>query len=330
MSVLLTPQVAKEIAEIVRKHYGAMAATLYGKEAVAPEDWEQAVKLGLVDPEGTKEGIAEGLHLFGAMLAHLDQAKRQSRYGTTLDEFKAEIAKNPIPQTRTEKHAAEYAKKNAAEYVTGVGARAASAAVRAVRKVDARADKDLRKTIRDVVAARFGDEDAAQRVKDKGVSQGLTPDFFEDHFRSTINRQVSDIGHLTGDWKRDLQRVVITEGTQAVHEGLTESWAEQAKEQGKTGDDVLVFRVPRDDACNACKRLYLDGGTPRVFNLATLAGNGTNIGLKRPAWQPVTGPTHPFCTCPIHRVPAILDMPSGWSHGDAAPSVIGAGGQLVL
>lgn len=334
MSVLITPEVARDIARIIRDHYGAMAAVVFGKDAVPQEHWDAAVYLGLVDPDAPALAIAEGLHAYGALLAHHDQAGAQARYGVSLADFQAEVARNPIPQTRVEHHAARHAAKRGAEAIVALGDRASGQAMAALGAHDADLDRKMRGLIRDVIAARFGDDDAAERIQAEGVAQGMGGEFFDEQFRSTVNRQISDIGHLTGDWSRDLHRVVQTETTSAIHHGIAESWEEQeaarARDLGKAPEKILVYRLPRGDACRYCVELYLDGGVPRVFELDVLRGNGTNVGKKRAAWLPVEGPTHPFCGCSLHRVPAILSMPKGWRSGDAAPSVIGAGGRIVM
>ena len=71
--------------------------------------------------------------------------------------------------------------------------------------------------------------------------------------------------------------------------------------------NIMVAKIPSSDACDFCKRLHLEGGKPRVFALAELKENGTNVGRKRRDWQAVVGPTHPWCSC------AIVYVPSGWN-----------------
>ena len=333
MSVLITPAVRRDIAKIIHEHYGAMAAVMFGREAVTKEDWDSAVALGLVDPDAPPQVLAESMATYGAMLAHLDQAGAESRYGTSLADLLTEVERNPLPQTEIEAHAARQAAQHGAEAIVGLGTVVDKATGQVLINHDRKLDRKLRGLIRDVTAARFGDEEAAMRVRAEGVEQGLSADYFDGAFRETTARQVSDIGHLTGDWSRDLERVVQTETTFAIHHATVESWEEQedayTRATGKTRT-TLVFRLPRPDACRYCKQLYLDSGVPRIFTMAHLVGNGTNIGKKRAAWQPIEGPTHPFCGCSIHRVPAILSMPKGWRSGEAAPSVIGAGGRMAM
>lgn len=301
MPVLITPEVAQDIAKIIREHHAAVAAVLYGPEAVSKADWEAAVKLGLVDPS-KPEAIFEALHVYGALLAHVDQAELQSRYGTTLADFMAEISKNPIPQTKVEHHSADYMRTRGAQYIVGLGNKKGAKVGTKLIEADQQLDRFMRGTIRDVISARFGDDEAALRIKKLGVDKGLPDDFFDDQFRSTIREQVSDIGHLTEDWARDLQRIVQTETHGAVQEGQQESWTEQeeelAQDQKRTPRKLKAFKLPRPDACKHCIRLHLEGAEPRVYYLDEITANGTNVGRKAPDWLIVIGSIHPWCFPP--------------------------------
>ena len=334
MPILITPEVARDIAKIIRDHHGAVAAALFGKDSVSAADWEMALNLGLILPGSDVAAIAEGLHTYGAMLAHLDQAAMQSRYGMTLDQIQAEIERNPVPQTVAEHYAAQSNAHRGAQAIVGLGDKIGASVGGSLIETDHELERFMRGTIRDVVSAAHGDDEAARRIRESGAAMGLSDDFFDGQFRSTVDRQASDIGHLTGDWTRDLQRIVQTESHNAVNSGVAESWIEQedqaAQREERSTNEVLVFKLPRPDACRYCNGLYLDGGIPRIFHLSSLRANGTNVGKRRADWMPVEGATHPWCGCTIHRVPAILSMPRGWKPGASAPSVIGAGGQLVI
>lgn len=334
MGVVITPKVQKDVAEIIRKHYAAFAAILYGPGAVSKEDWDAAIKLGLVDPKNPK-GQLTGLASYGALLAHLEQAERQERYGTSLASFKAEVAKNPVPQTVAEHYAAEHMEQRGAQRIVGlgnkVGAEVGSKLIEADKKLDAK----LRGAIRDVISARFGDGEAGERVKNTAAGLGAGEEYFRDQFRSTIREQVSDLGHSTKDWSRDLQRIVQTETHDAVSEAQGESWSSQEAEAAETDERsprrVLVFKLPRPDCCGHCDEFYLSGGVPRLYYLDELQANGTNAGRKTAMWLPVVGTTHPWCACTLHRVPFLLidQLPEGWVSGDPAPKVIGPGGSIA-
>ena len=334
MSVLLDPKVLREIARILDRHHRAAAVAIYGKDALAPEDWDLAIELGLVEEGADPATLNAQIYQMAVILAHMDQAGRQSRYGTTPAAWLAEVERNPVPMTEGEESAARYASRRAAQYVTGLGARVASSVNATLLKEDARLSSMFRSAIRDAVAANLGDEDAQQRMEERGIESGLPADFFDDAFRGSINRLRSDIGHATGQWKRDLDRIARTEVIEAWNHGQADEWTrmeiDRAIETRTPPRSARVYRVPTPTACSACRRLYTDGGHPRIFDLEDLQANGTNHKTKRADWKPIVGATHPYCVCDLQRLPAYVKLPSVWRSGDAAPSIIGRDGLLVL
>tara|TARA_Y100000034_G_scaffold79782_1_gene95728 strand:+ start:587 stop:1516 length:930 start_codon:yes stop_codon:yes gene_type:complete len=307
-----------------------MAAVLFGPQAVTDAEWELAIKLGLVDPAGTTAGIVSDLHTFGMLMAHMDHAPAS----WDVTKFRAHVKKHPVPRTRMEELSAEHIARNGAAHVVGLGNKIGAEIGNHFIEADRDLDRKLRGTIRDVLGASFGDDDAADRMRERAVERGLPEDFFDDSFRSTIGRMKSDMGHATGDWARDWQRIAQTESHTAINEGLKDRWYEQELEMAEDDDvaprRVRVFRVPRPDACKHCIRLYTDDGAPRLFYLDELEGNGTNIGKKVADWNPVIGATHPWCGCTLHRLAMVANLPKGWKSGQAAPTVVGPGGSLIL
>ena len=331
---LITPEMMRRIQEIIRTHHVAVAAVMFGKDAVSSEDWKLAQALGVVSAGDDAQGITERLHTCGAFLAHLTQAAATERYGTTLAEFEDHIKKHPIPQTRTEHHAAQYTAARGAQAIVGLGNRVGATLGSALIEADKAQDERLRGIMRDAVASKFGDEAATKRLQAVGADKGLSDEFFHDQFRKTVRQVASDIGHATDDWTRDVYRIAQTETHTAVQEGIKESWLEtedeQAKAQGRAPRRILVFKLPRPDACKHCIELHLDAGVPRIFYLDELQANGTNVGRKAADWRPVVGSVHPHCACVLSKVPALAQMPVGWHSGEAAPGVIGPGGRLVM
>lgn len=117
--------------------------------------------------------------------------------------------------------------------------------------------------------------------------------------RDTVNSVVSEIGHKTGDWSRDLGRIAATEMENAFLEGRA---AEIEKEAGKEAE---VYKEVYKNACRWCIGFYTTNGIgspPKIFKLSELRANGTNIGRKQSAWKAVLQSTHPFCRCLIRWV----------------------------
>ena len=113
---------------------------------------------------------------------------------------------------------------------------------------------------------------------------------------------------------RDWMRVAATETRVAANAG-------RLMGMQAAGVERVYFQVHRD-ACDGCKRLYLeaDGVTPKVFEIATILGhmfanNGLNVGRKARligeagGWLPVGGAVHPWDRCR----PAAAEGGTMWS-----------------
>lgn len=118
-------------------------------------------------------------------------------------------------------------------------------------------------------------------------------------------RLARQLREFTQDWKRDWDRVVMSETWDANMFGEAKAILDRQSPLSSEGANTLVFKRPNPDACPHCKRLYLqkDGVTPRVFKLSDLLANGTNYGLKVQDWKPVVGIVHPNCQCTFNVMP---------------------------
>jgi hypothetical protein len=115
---------------------------------------------------------------------------------------------------------------------------------------------------------------------------------------------------LVGDLKekkRNWYRVASTEMHKARQLGVANAIiGKKDIYRDSEGINSLVTIVPAPDACDDCKRLYLEaGGNPRIFKITELLSNaGSNY--QRP-WRknakPVVPPLHPHCFCRIRYAP---------------------------
>ena len=335
MSVFITVDIARKAAEILQRHFVGLAAAMYGKNAVTDDEWNLAVQLGFVDPTAPRETLASMMPLFGAFLAHLGDAQLQKRYGTTAEEWVSEVARNPVPRTPTEIKAAKFSALRAAQHVVGLGNKLGAVLGSTLIEADRNLDKQLRSMIQDVVAAKYGDDEAAARIKKLGADKGFDDNFLDGQFRSTSSRMASDMGHLTKDWARDWRRIAMTEAQGAFNEGLKDRWQEQelerASEEDRPPNRIRAYKIPKPDACKHCIRLHLESGSDhRIFYLDELEGNGDNVGRRANDWRAVIGTTHPHCACSLVKLPSYIELPKGWKSGGSAPSVVDSSGMLVL
>ena len=124
----------------------------------------------------------------------------------------------------------------------------------------------------------------------KEISEGILD-------RSIIGDIVLAIGNKTGDWSRDLGRIVDTEMNNIFQLGRA---IEIQRLSGE--EDPLVYKDVFPGACRHCIKLYLTrgiGSQPRVFRLSELVANGTNIGRKVADWLATLTGVHPFCRCTL-------------------------------
>lgn len=129
-------------------------------------------------------------------------------------------------------------------------------------------------------------------------------------------RQVAnDFRETLKETKRNWHRVAATELHSARQNGVVSAiitGTDVYKDAQGVDSDVAV--TPNPDACDDCKRIYLDPktGNPRIFKLSELLGNaGTNyIRPWRKNAKPVVPPLHPHCFCRVRYVPR------GWGYDD--------------
>lgn len=114
--------------------------------------------------------------------------------------------------------------------------------------------------------------------------------------RDSVKKMALEIGHKTGNWGRDFDRI----SEFVLHKAYSEGRASGIER--KDGDDAKVYIDVFPGACSHCVKNYLTSGMgsrPIVFKLSELRANGTNVGRKQANWKPVIPPLHPFCRCQI-------------------------------
>ncbi len=118
--------------------------------------------------------------------------------------------------------------------------------------------------------------------------------------RDSINSVVSEIGHKTGDWGRDLGRIADTEMQNVYEEGKAVQIERDA------GKDARVYKEVYPAACRFCIKFYTTSGVgskPVIFKLSTLRSYGSNVGRKQKSWTATLSATHPHCRCNLEHIP---------------------------
>lgn len=269
---LLTKDQIKKITEIIESHVGVILKTATGQGNVDPKLLKK-LKLPADTPS-----MIQSSFILGKLVQLLEENDIKKM---TFDELKKKAQEYSL--STVERNSLNYAKHNAARYVTGLGQKMTNAIM---SKINNQSQAVNLKVVEQNI------------IKDT-VAQGILK-------QKTRGQLASDLGHETGDWKRDWQRVAHTELWDARLQGevITILQGDSIYSNTKRGD-TIVFRRPAPDGCSHCKRLYLEADqvTPKLFKLKDLMANGDNVGKKVADWQPIVGVTHPNCNCPLAVMP---------------------------
>lgn len=280
--LLLKPVEVAALVRLVQFHHAAFVFETFGEEAsgMDREQIADLTRLGILDPAHSAALAHDPIGdawISGMVLARLaelaDQQPEQTAANLTYSGVEEELRRDPVPLGPVERRAIQSARNSAGQYCRGLGNRVDEQ----MRTIAINAD--------DVQAAAF-----------RGKIQDATAEAVAR--RSSISHLRSEIGHASGDWARDLERIAETELHNAHENGIA-GYIEK-----ESGTEAAVAKLPNPGACKDCARLYTtDGTTPRTFPLAELRANGTNSGKKKAAWLPTIEAAHPRCMCTLVSVP---------------------------
>lgn len=292
------PSNVDDLQQLVRDYHQAFAAGLVSESLIPEYRRKEFEQRGIMPKQ--REQMIDTAYNYGRSLIPIKEPHKQtpSPAKLTLNQFK----KYGEPELRREERAAvEWSRHRAGTYITAIG------------------DQIATKLGQQVVQVASAQAKAAyvETVQEK-VTENI-------ELRRPWRELASELGHATKDWSRDLGRVAATEKQRAMQEGIAAGLQQREKKKPKK---IMVAKQPTPGACPDCVRLHLtagEGSPPRIFTLAELEENGTNVGKKRNAWQAVVGPVHPWCSC------ILIHVPEGWTFdaaGDLTPEYLERGGYL--
>lgn len=177
-----------------------------------------------------------------------------------------------LPLTEVEQNALEFAQRQAAKDIRGLGNRIGQNIETTLIEVDQRQRRAYENLIRTTTETKIANRESAQEL-------------------------ALSLGNQTDDWARDFARI----SDYVMHSAFDNGRAVQIAQQ--YGDDVEVYKDVYEKACKHCNRLYLTdgpGSEPILFKLKDIKANGTNIGRHTTEWLPVIGATHPWCRCTLN------------------------------
>ena len=263
----------KELMGVIDFYHTLFIGTNIGKDTLTKNDINTLKSRGIDVSKMPDESIADYSYKFGILSEALG-SKRSA--GMNFDELKNFIAsKNYIPLTSAEKATLEYVKHQMYSDIKGLGNRVSKDFSQTAIEIDRKRRLLYEKTIKDETA--------------KIISQ-----------RKSVNELASELGHKTGDWARDFDRIADYTMHNAYQHGIASQMIKMY------GEDCNVFYSVYERACPHCVRIYLTDGVgsePKHFKLKDILANGSNIGRKTTDWLPSVSPLHPWCRCTMNLIP---------------------------
>jgi len=264
----LTPAQLNELYKAIHLYIYGFIAENIGGDLLVEEELKLLQESGIDVSKIQGKDIIETAFKFGVISTMLPESTLKK---LTFNQLKTVMQSSEfnIPLSKMERYALENVRRQAYSDIKGLGNRIESRLNNMVNTESATKRAAYEKVIRETA------EEAVLK-------------------RKSIAQLKSDLGHATGDWSRDFERIADFIMHAAYDRGRAEGYKEWY------GKDVEVYRSVYKGACKKCIELYLTAGIgsePIVFKLPELEANGTNIGLKQADWKPVLGSTHPFCRC---------------------------------
>ncbi len=271
--MLLTPKQLEEVFSIIELNHIIYGGQTIGTDILSPADKLMLKKFN-IDINDLKQNFPQLVQSYhwGRLSAALKNQASKVEYNDFLKYLKKG---QYIPLNKREQASLKYIKQNTYSHINGLGDKIKQTTNGIIIEED--------RKLRDKYQETIGEE------LQRGVEQ-----------RKSVQEISSDIAHKTGDWGRDMNRIIDTEMNNAFQEGRADQL------QREKGDEVLCYKDVYPGSCRHCIRLYLTSGVgsqPVIFTLKELKENGTNYGKKVNDWKPTLYGVHPFCRCNLHEKP---------------------------
>lgn len=273
--MIFSKEKIEEILRVIEFNHTLFIGTGIGIDILTDEDRALLKKYGINMGDIKKQFTPYEQNFYFGRLASALGNNNASKL--TYNDFLKYLRKGQyIPLSSREKASLDFAKQRSYSHIKNLGQR----------------------VTQDTSGIVMAEDQAVRDVYESTIKNSIERAILE---RDTVNSVVSEIGHKTGDWGRDLGRIAATEMQYVYEEGRA---ADIERSEGKEG---LVFKEVYPQACRFCIKFYTTGGIgtkPVVFKLSELRANGTNIGRKQKDWLPTLGPVHPYCRCMVHKIKA--------------------------
>ena len=191
--MILSPNQLSEIFSIIEVNHVIYGAQVVGTEVLSSEDKQLLKRFGINidDLKSNFPQLSQSFHW-----GRLSMALKNQASNVDYKDFLSYLKKGQyVPLSPKEKYTLEYLQNKTFSHIKGLG------------------DK-IRQTANGIII----EEDKALRSKYEDVIQNELQEGVEK--RKSVRQIASDIAHKTGDWGRDLNRIVDTEMNNAMQENL--------------------------------------------------------------------------------------------------------------
>jgi hypothetical protein len=278
--MLLEQRVQDRINEAIDQAYLSFLITLIGYAALSEEDKRKASNLGLVQ---LNRPLLEALYQIAR-----ERGNESNRKPMKLRDLIAYAGLSGIlPLTDAQVYTLEHAKREMYDAVENVR-------------------EEYRKKIRQAIL-KINDEARANELSQMVTAQARQ------------QRKVLLIATLSASLLKIVENLedVFTKGatsalTNLINNATVDEVYTNALTSQLPASNVKAYKRVINDGkqCGWCVKFYQNkDGSPKVYSLSELIGNGSNDGLPKSAWKPVVGKTHVRCRCQLHYLVAGQEPP---------------------
>ena len=277
--MIISKETLTKIKDIIDKNFNHFSLSVLGKDVFTPEQLERFKADGL-DIDSPKSWL-DLVYNYNFLNDIKDASKPQSVAGMVAQQSQPGIAPVGDAHAAALEHLNESAKISLDKMKSDWAAR--------VEGIVRDSNNDYR-------------FDALQNLdRDAGLDKYVKS--------NSVGKIKTELRDATKDGNRNWHRVATTETSNAIGIGSTDRIVSQNRKTPTS--DIYVYRIVVEDAalCKYCRRFYQDSdGSPKVYKLSTLLGNGSNYGRKAFQWKPVTTATHPN-----ERCSQVIQLRPGWA-----------------
>jgi hypothetical protein len=276
--MVISKETLAKIKDIIDRNYRNLTVSVLGDSVLTPEE-KKALEREGVKVEGS-ESLLELVYNHNFI-----NQEGTPNAPTSVQDMRAQQAiPGVVPKGEAHDYAVEHANEIARQLLDKMN-----------QDVSTRIEGFIRDTNNEYKANALQNLDRVQEA-DELVKEGMV---------SQIKAKLRD---TAGAADRDWRRIAVTEISNAIGIGSTDRIV--AKNADKQLKDVYVFRIIVEDAktCKYCRSFYQDAdGSPKLYRLSTILGNGSNYGKKAADWRPTIQATHPN-----ERCSQVIELPVGY------------------